>query len=296
MYKKAQPTLETLKEMIRKDMSRSEIGSLFNRTDKTVARWIADYGLSYDDIRLERFPSYLTQTQLEVLEGSLLGDGYLEKTKRAKNARFKFKQAKRNLDYVVGVRNDLQDFVTADIKKDKARAPTRIDGGKVSHRLEDWNGKWLHSRFFYTIYHSIFLEQYQRWYGSGMKRVPRDLKLTPRMVAHWLAQNGNNYVDKKNSQKSITLATNAFPYDDQVFLVQRLQDDIGIEATVSKSRPGQFSVRVRSRSYFKFINLMRPFLETYTCLHYKLDTTVSPRTEKGQGGMVQNLTWKRQTL
>jgi hypothetical protein len=145
----------------------------------------------------------LSERQQEVIDGELLGDGHLQR-RRAENAarlRWSFK-SRQHIDLLC------DEFAEFD--------PT-------VRRRRDRDGwtMWTQSNQFLT-------GQHDRWYGTGMKRVPRDLRLTPLAAFHWYIGDGS--IDKN---QYAVICSEGFPTEDNEFLVSLLAQ-IGIPASLQR--------------------------------------------------------------
>lgn len=132
----------------------------------------------------------------------------------------------------------------------------------------------------YVLYTPAYVEfqtQRVRWYPGGIKRVPPDLRLTPLVLAQWLAGDGTAH-----GCGGISFCTQGFLETEVRFLVDRLETDLGICGSVGRShRPGQFLLNVhRLDEAMKIKILVSPWLPE--CCQYKL-RKVRPRKGKAHG-------------
>src|SRR5262245_64493569 len=96
------------------------------------------------------------QTQSNILDGLLIGDGYIPQ----KQDLFYFGQSQVNREYVEYVAKQLD--VPVERVKDRTRKPDKRTGkAYVSSELR-------------TLFHPIFAEFRSRWYQGGKKVVPND--------------------------------------------------------------------------------------------------------------------------
>jgi len=99
------------------------------------------------------------------------------------------------------------------------------------------NNSQAKKKFFQTALYTrtgvIWTELRKKWYVDNFKIVPKDVKLTPLIIAWWFMGDGSSTRDKfyKNIVK-ITFSTQGFSKDDAKFLAEQLQD-LGIKATLS---------------------------------------------------------------
>jgi hypothetical protein len=137
----------------------------------------------------------LSDHQLDVLVGTLLGDGWLEKGEPHWQARFGFKQKLANANYVNHVYKVLEN----------------LTGTPPKQNQNDFQFKTLSSRTF-DFY-------YNQFYPKGKKRVPSMIHkmLTPRAIAYWFMDDGWNWNGNSNT---FVFSTDGFSKAD----VERLSD------------------------------------------------------------------------
>lgn len=230
----------------------------------TVKRAIKRFGIVYEK-KSGGHPAYrdnplpegieLTQEQNDLIIGSLLGDGYM-----LKDGTFRMKQKSSRREYVDFLHDRLDPFAL-DVRLEKSRKPTRING-KISHRIEDWNGEWCHSVMFYTRKHQIFDSFRETWYPKGEKIVPEGLALNHRILTHWYLQDGS-YSPKFGM---VRLSCQSFNKNDIVRLVGLL-DDMGIKSEIAKNQ--SYDVIDIYDDHLKFQSLIghRP-----SCFSYKFSS------------------------
>ena len=151
----------------------------------------------------------LTPIQEQILNGHLLGDGCLHiPSAQSKNARFQLIRAASDIEYLDWSAEYFKDYIPSGATS------------KYSSFDKRYNKTYYKSSF-YTRTLPIFTEYYNKWYPEGKKIVPKDLVLTPLIIAVWLADDGciGNY---KNGQLVIQFSTNNFPYKDVEFLHSQL--------------------------------------------------------------------------
>lgn len=273
--------ITTIEKQISEGLNMSEIASQFGISVRTLSRWMSNFGISYNKIKAATYPNNLTSQQFNMITGSLLGDGWLAKHGRSKNARFRFKQCSRFLSYVEFLRDVFLPFMSSnnEVRTEFGHRPY-IQDGKILH-----NDKEFCKAFsFWTVAHPVFTELWSKWYDNGRKIIPKDLKLNAQILSHWFVQDGSNGI------KSIRLYTNAFTIDEVVFLKDILQRDLGILASHCKAQTGQYIVRIGSRSYFDFIDMVDDEVKKFGCFDYKIDTSKAPEDRKGEVWYAPKLT------
>src|SRR5262245_4007903 len=113
------------------------------------------------------------QTQSEILDGLLLGDGCLP----ANQNLFYFGQSRANREYVEYVARQLG--ISVDRIRDRTRKPDRRTG-RVYECSE-----------LRTLSHPHFTNLRERWYRAGVKVVPGDLQVSPAVMLHWFLCDGS---------------------------------------------------------------------------------------------------------
>lgn len=148
-----------------------------------------------------------TQEQLDVLVGTLLGDGWLEKGKPHWKARYGFKQKQEQAVYVDHIYEILQNTVGTPPKKN------RTDYQFKTKSLRNFD--------FY----------YNQFYPNGKKAVPRNIHrmLTPRAIAYWFMDDGWNWNGNSNT---FVFSTDGFEEADVRRLSKLLNTKFGLNTKV----------------------------------------------------------------
>jgi hypothetical protein len=195
-----------------------------------------------------------TEALMEVLDGTLLGDAHISMAGRRRSvAYFAYGHAEDQrclTEMVAGYLGDTNP------KRQRREAP-RQD-------------------FFTTnSAHPLFAELRKRWYPNGQKRVPRDLVLTPRMLAWWFMDDGS--VCRSRPRKSPSggdrsrscqarFYTNGFPEEDVDYLIAQL-GALGIAANKYEYGKGWF-ITLCKTAWEALSGLVAPYVPT--ALRYKL--------------------------
>jgi len=147
----------------------------------------------------------LTDRQKQIITGSLMGDGNLNK----RNKTPILKLVMINKDYLEYI-DDIFEKVSCGVKKHKTDLQSYNEkvsrGFKTS--LENYNDQYI----WYT--RAIpELKEYTNWYkGKDNKIWPKDVKLTPTTFKHWYVQDGHF---KNNTTICISLSKE-FDYSDKI--------------------------------------------------------------------------------
>lgn len=186
----------------------------------------------------------------EIVDGLLLGDGCL-----APDGVLLLSQTTKNgrrlwLDQV---RAELEAFGCTATVVERDRLPKLIRGRSV----QGGRDAILRTRTYQEL-----KDARRRWYPKGKKRVPRDLVLTPRVLAHWFAGDGSG------TPHSLVFYTNGFLKTDVHFLVRGLSR-LGVEAHAASARQGSAIIVVgKARARAQLNALIRAHLPE--CFLYKL--------------------------
>ncbi|MBT7767259.1 MAG: hypothetical protein HN730_08885 [Bdellovibrionales bacterium] len=150
----------------------------------------------------------LLEIQKSLIEGCLLGDGYM----RCKsNAHLQITHSINQKKYVDWKYQLLKDYVLTPPK------PYKGNGGRVGYR-------------FFTRSLPQFTRFYNRYYKEGKKVIPRDLQLNPFSLAVWFMDDGSK------SRNSCYLNTQQFSLSDQNYLKLVLQKQFGIKPNLDKDK------------------------------------------------------------
>ena len=135
----------------------------------------------------------LTDGELQVVDGALLGDGYLSIRKKTGHFAYTchYRTVVENLKSQLG-------SIWMNIKQ-QSYADSRTNKRYTSYVGE--------SRCY-----QIFTDLRSKWYPNGVKIVPRDIKLTPVVCYWWYLGDGTS------KSTSLALCTNGFTADDVEFL------------------------------------------------------------------------------
>jgi len=211
--------------------------------------------------RLEPPPAPLPFTFRELVDGLLLGDGQIDP-----KGLLRLQQSEQRrgwLDQVAGLLRQVggsSKTVPIHSKEKLLQEENRVIRTGPSNLL-------------YTPAYVEMQAERKRWYPDDAKQVPRDLCLTPLVVAHWFAGDGTY-----DTNGTLSFCTNSFTADEVDFLIGRLANDLGIRGTrrTPTPRPNQFKLGVyRKDEAMKLKALLEPLLPD--CCQYKLQHVRPPK-------------------
>jgi len=177
--------------------------------------------------------------QLELIIGSLLGDGHLAKTTRG--FAFRVNHGIKQKNYVDWKYRIIKEFVNS--------TPCC----------------YKNLYYFRTISHPAFKRLRERFYCGNKKILPNDqyLKkyLTPFVLAVWIMDDGSR------DGRQIRLNTQSFSKKENEHLSSLLRANLGIETTINRDK-NLFRLRVRNISMEKLISITKSFI--IPSMFYKL--------------------------
>lgn len=156
----------------------------------------------------------LTKRQEEILEGLLLGDGHLSIGGRAINPRLRINRAAADHDYQEWIRDEF-----AEICSEKSLSETSV--------YDERYGKEYGRSTLCTRRSSKLKPFYDRWYGSGARKLPPEITLTPLVVAVWFADDGSLFDRKSQGGVEVKLATASFGKEGTERLAEMLNQILG---------------------------------------------------------------------
>ena len=211
--------------------------------------------------RYDNYPS-LSKRQLEVIEGTLLGDAHLEIHKNGRHASYRFEQTIRNREYVDHIHDFLKPF-----------------SNEVKDHIVDktkWSKGMYELSCFKTCCHPEFTQIHSRWYKNKTKIIPQDIQLNWNKISYWFADDGCR---KETTKKDMVICSQGFNFEEHK-LLQKLLSDLNIKTSINR-RDNLFYLRIKSESYFMFIDKIKPIVEKFKCFEHKVDVSrVSKNTNK----------------
>lgn len=198
----------------------------------------------------------LTPRQKHILIGSLLGDGYIDFHRSAKQPSyyFCFAQTWYAADYVDRIYQIFKPFVGT---------PPKINliGGirpGLPKRYEVRFKTYAHEEFKY--YYDLFYPEVD---DKRKKRVPQNINslLTAEGLAYWYMDDGTTRTST-TGKKSYVISTQGFCYQDQVILIDALKETFGLDCGIHKDKT-YFRLGFRASSNKLFLSLIKPYMHTY---------------------------------
>lgn len=173
----------------------------------------------------------LSEKQQSIVEGCMLGDGYM---RCKKNAHLQITHSIKQKVYV--------DWKYSRLRKYVLTPPKTYKG----------NEKRIGYRFF-TRSLPQFTRFYHRFYINSKKIIPRDVKITPLALAVWFMDDGST------CRNSSYLNTQQFKYNDQSFLQRVLHDMFGLKSNLDRDKH-YFRIRFTSESSQKLHKIVNSYV------------------------------------
>lgn len=201
-----------------------------------------------------RLQSELSSLQIEVIIGSVLGDARLEcrstGVRYPKSARVRVHQSDVQQEYVFWKYKILENLCL----KEPRRVMTWHDPKR---------NKLHYSWYFHTKTLAILHELHQWFYHDGVKVFPNGIEhmLTPRMLAVWFMDDGSN------TGHGATINTHCFSMEEQRRVVNMLQEQFDIQATIVKDRM-KHKIAINRWGFEKLVDIIAPFV--IPTMNYKI--------------------------
>jgi len=250
-----------IQTMYLQGISESEISRDLGVSRPTVHRRLISMGVPLRDaVQATSLRNHQTFTMtpelLEVVDGLLLGDAWLEATPKGEG-RLCIEQAAKHsgwLDMVEGL------FTNTRVRCTRSTRKPRL--GEIHGKVVKGNG----SVMLRTRKYQPFTEQRLRWYPADVKRVPKDVRLGPIALAHWYWGDGAT----SNKGYRMVFHTDGFEEEDVVLLQDRLRDLYGWTPTMTRrsGREGFILSLYRAEQRAEMVELIAPFCPP--CFKYKL--------------------------
>ncbi len=171
-----------IKQYIGQELDTRTIAKIHGTSQWTIIDRLKKSGIKLRNCGHKRLVDKLSDIQVEIINGELLGDGSLSMSKGYKNARFQW-------------------------------GGCSYEHGEFLHlALSKFAGCFIPDRQYWKITSKAakaFTELRQKWYPNGKQEVPEDIELTPTVVRHFYIGDGN-LRKRKNRRPSIRLFVNNY--------------------------------------------------------------------------------------
>lgn len=155
-------------------------------------------------------PKQLTQHQIEILNGLMLGDGCLYRRKITHKPYLAVQRSQIDRNYLTDNYEVFKDFCKKGI----------TDGSVFDKRTQNTT----YFSKFVTRRCGVFESYYKLWYPNGYKVVPHDLELTPITLAIWLADDGYVRTSCSEWRLQMQLSCDNFSQNEVDILKKKLEN------------------------------------------------------------------------
>lgn len=193
----------------------------------------------------------LSQIQKEVLLGTLLGDGHLEKN--GKFVRLKIDHSLKQKDYV-----EYKYHIFNEHAASEPKVISVFDGRTSSI--------YKHVRFNTKTIPEL-VEFWKLFYQDRKKKIPKEiieLFYSPLSLAIWYMDDGARRTDCN----ALRIHSTAYPLEENILLKEMLLKNYGIKAKIHKVTKNYYVIYIPSSEARKFCSLIE--LHTIPSLRYKL--------------------------
>lgn len=190
---------------------------------------------------------------LDLIFGSLLGDGFAERRIGGNGTRITFYQEGIHVSYLLWLHGlfSEQGYCSSNLPEIQTRLGLK---GKVRKIIR-----------FRTFTYTSFNWIHDMWYINGIKVVPSNIGcfLTPLALAIWIMDDGGKV------SNGLKLATNLFTYSECLFLVKVLFENFNLKASVqSAGAPNQYQIYIWKESMPILREIVLPYV--HSSMKYKL--------------------------
>ena len=196
---------------------------------------------------------FVTTRQEEILIGSLLGDAYI-----TKRGQIQLEQSENQKEYLLWKHQELGSISYKNISMVK-RFDKRFSKETCSYRF--WTRQY-------------FKSWREKFYNSNKKCVPRDIQLTPLMVAVWYMDDGC-FSDHK-----CIISTDGFSQEDILFLQKLLLDTFGIKSSIKN----ESKLLIRKEGFYILFSIVNPYI--LSSLRYKILDPVTTSRKRDINSLV----------
>ena len=191
----------------------------------------------------------------DVVLGLILGDAWIsDNTKITGHSYLTLAQTPKRIDFLYHIQ---EYFLTLGLK-----SSIRISHSKIKEKE--------YSTAYLTTSHNIVFDKLREWwYGDTKKKLPSDLKLTPRMIAYWFEGDGYSRFINNGKGIEIVIATDSFEKSDVNAVCLQLKNVFNIHFQVWFRYKKYYTIKcVRNTDTERFMNLVEPYI--HPVFQYKI--------------------------
>ena len=204
-------------------------------------------------IRADRRIGPHNKIVLDIIFGSLLGDGHAERRIIGNGTRLTFYQEGTHVSYLLWLHSLFSElgYCSSNVPEIQTRLGSKGIVRKII-RFRTWtfsSFNWIHDL----------------WYINGVKVIPSNIGdfLTPLALAIWIMDDGGKV------NQGLKLSTNSYTYSECLFLVKVLYDNFNLKASVqSTGVSDQYQIYIWKESMPLLREIVLPYV--HSSMKYKL--------------------------
>ena len=248
-------------ENLYKTKTRKELAEHFNVSKSTINRRIKELNCFKRNLDHSIVPN---NEQLELIIGSLLGDGSLSISKNEKST-FKITHGEKQFDYLQWKNNLLKPF-SRELVKSIVNSP--FPNGKTRKKPSTiYTSYTFSTNFFKELEKKWYVPRTDHYHFKRRKIIPEDLKLTPFTLAIWFFDDGRNSQLHRNA----SISTDGFTLHECDKLVNLIDATFNIKCKTVKTKiESQFEIYFPTTSYLNLIEVIKPYAIAPS-IQYKVD-------------------------
>jgi Mor family transcriptional regulator len=211
----------------------------------------------------------LNQLQQDVLIGSLLGDGSINKPYSVQgrgNAKFSKTQKLDRKPYLDWHSEIMGEYSSGVVPVYSSEKLVKGENGIIERHHAQ---KHLSAYRFDTFSHPNITKLRKEWYPNDIKQIPTNLVLNPQRIAIWYFDDGSN----NEKQRYAVLCTNSFTVAEVEFLAAKLKDfNLFPKITFQESKINHQKMpmlKFSKSSYDNLIHMIKPYM-LWNCFNHKI--------------------------
>lgn len=201
---------------------------------------------------LEPIPKLLYD---DIILGLILSDAYISNpVMNKRHSCLQLAQTPKRIDFLYSIQ---EYFLTLGLK-----SSIRISHSKIKD-------KEYSTAYLSTSNNIVFDKLREWWYGDTKKKLPSDLKLTPKIISYWFQGDGYSRYINDGKSVEILIATDSFSKNDVEIVCLQLKHDFNINFHVWFRYNKYYSMKcVKNDDTERFMNLVEPYI--HPVFQYKI--------------------------
>lgn len=253
IYKELQDKEWLEEHYTRKKLSAPCIQRLLNtKSNSTVTEALKRAGIKMRSISEAtdcRFEDDVELKDLDVLYGSLLGDCHLCVTNKSNVRKASIVKQNKYKDHL---------YFFASLVSNDPKIKERFNKLKYKGIIKVYPA-WS----FRTKASTKLSKIYNEWYAENLNRrkiVPKNIRLTPKMILHWFLDDGCSWYRKDRGAPDVEFCSESFSKEENLYLIKELRN-LGLNSWLNKKKLKEtigYRIRLANSSVERFFQLIGP--------------------------------------